>query len=542
VNSLPSKWGVNLPYFLLLFVSLIFLVLTLQNTHREVGRTFPGSLSFKNGVRGVYFSPAWHGSADGIFRDLKVLGPEMTREEGKVFTERDYFFVVLVPALSGLLLLLLGTVLCRFLSPETWRTPLFLIHFLIGNYLIVSPEAQMTYQLYLFQLAFFVFLPAPVIQLALLFPEREEAGAKSFLNFVPYGLSGLVLIPYVYFFIHSPLVWVRLEFLVYLYLLAGSLFWMGRLIASLRGKVLEFNRIIARYLLIGQIGLIIPFAAGIPLFFGRIAIPSNLTAPLTLLFPVTLLIGILIARLRQSQIQLFQSKKRAALGNLLAGLAHELNNPITFLYSNIEPLKETVDYIKKILTAPDEKTKVVLDDLDLLVKNMEEGADRVRSIIHNFRYFSYPDRPEPQAVDLHQVLNQSLALLTPKWKNRVRIVQDYGPVPKIQGSPGEISQVFVNILANACDVVGLDGTIEIVTEHLNSKVQVRIRDSGPGIRSHFISKIFDPFYTTKDQGEGTGLGLSIAVQIVESHKGKIEVKSETGQGTEFIVTLPVSLS
>lgn len=250
-------------------------------------------------------------------------------------------------------------------------------------------------------------------------------------------------------------------------------------------------------------------------------------------------VGLRIRRgLRRNQFQLVQSERMATLGKLLAGLAHEINNPLTFIYSNMEPLRESLQQLRSRLPDTDAKTMAIFEDLDRLVDTMEEGATRAKNIVEHFRYFSYQGRRQMETVNLNNLLNQSIELLAPKWRHRIRMIRKLEGDPKIQGYPGEIGQVFINVLANACEATPRRGTVRVRSILEPEGVVIRIRDTGNGIAKQHLSRIFDPFFTTKDQGEGTGLGLAIASQIIQKHRGKIEVKSEPGKGSEFLITLP----
>jgi signal transduction histidine kinase len=342
------------------------------------------------------------------------------------------------------------------------------------------------------------------------------------------------LIPYSYFFLRNPSLWITIEHAVVFYVVASYLFWIARLVKTLRRPQLEFNRIIARYLLLGQVvGFIVPLVAAMAIFVGRISVPLNLAAPFVLLFSISLFVGVVLGRLRQSQMELVLSEKRAALGTLLASLAHELNNPMTFIYSALEPLRESLQSLKG------KKGDRAWEDVDQLLGAIEEGATRSKAILENFRFFSYPGRQELQEADLHEILEQSLRLLTPKWKGRISIVRRFGKIPKVRCHPTEMGQVFVNLIANACDAIPKEGSIAISTEQSPSGVKIAIRDSGQGMTKESLSRIFDAFYTTKAQGEGTGLGLAITLEIVKKHGGTIDVKSEVGKGSEFMIILPL---
>ncbi len=515
-------------FFLLLITFTLFFT-TVQTTRKKIGEPFPGFLAFENGLVGAFYLPDWPGARAGLSYHDRL---PTTWDKKEAFTRRDFVLTVLFPSVAGLFFVLLGTSVALFFQGGRW--PLLLFHFLVGNYLVLSPDFHLTYRFSYLLLFFFAFIPASMVHFALLFPEPDRRARP--LAMAAYGVCLLVSVPYAAAFLSDVDVWASIEYGVVTLVIASYFFWIAQLIRSLRHPHLEFHRIIARYLLLGQVvAFTIPFLAVMAVFVGRIPLPLNLAAPFTLLFPLALFIGVILGRLRQSQMQLVQSEKMATLGNLMAGLAHELKNPLTFVYSNIEPLKERIARLK------DEQgvSGAMIDDLEGIVQDMEEGAVRARGIVDDFRFFAYPGRKDAEAVDLNDLLDHAIRLLTPKWKERIKIERRFGVIPKFRGSPGEIAQLFVNLIANACEAIDIDGIVTVETERRDGWLRITVRDTGGGISRDRLSRIFDPFYTTKRQGEGTGLGLAIAQQIVRAHGGTIEAKSEVGKGSEFVVTLPI---
>jgi len=265
--------------------------------------------------------------------------------------------------------------------------------------------------------------------------------------------------------------------------------------------------------------------------------------------------------LKETQFQLVQSEKMASLGQLVAGIAHELNNPISFVYANMKELENYLSEIDKILTTiksqialnRDKKSSLVdngefhgNDDIDFIQRDIKdlireslEGSHRMKDVVQNLKNFSRLDEAEIKQVDIHQGLESTLMLLNNEIKNRITIHKNYGKIPLVECQPGHINQVFMNILINAIQAIENKGNIWISTKTANEKVEIEIRDNGRGIPENIRNKIFDPFFTTKPVGEGTGLGLSISYGIIERHGGTIDLKSEAGKGTTFIVNLPI---
>ena len=265
-------------------------------------------------------------------------------------------------------------------------------------------------------------------------------------------------------------------------------------------------------------------------------------------------------RLKNTQTQLVNAEKMASLGQLTAGIAHEINNPINFVSGNIYPLKADFEDLKKILkvyqaveVADDKlaafgKVQKLADELDIsylfeemeaLIEGIEEGANRTRDIVLGLRNFSRLDEDSVKAADIHLGLDATLVLLKNKTKNRVKIVLNYDKsMPEIDCYPGRLNQVFMNLLSNAIQAIEGKGTITITTINEENQVIVKIKDTGSGMTEKVKARIFEPFFTTKDVGKGTGLGLSITYGIIEQHKGKIYVNSELGKGSEFVIVLP----
>ncbi|MEN7548554.1 PAS domain S-box protein [Rapidithrix thailandica] len=266
--------------------------------------------------------------------------------------------------------------------------------------------------------------------------------------------------------------------------------------------------------------------------------------------------------LKSTQSHLIEAEKMASLGQLTAGIAHEINNPINFVSVSVKPLLKDLDIIKSVLNKVEafDKTTIeieevkslitlykqlkvneVFSEVDLLLKGIKEGTDRTAEIVDGLRHFSRMDSAGVfRYADLNEGLESTLTLLSNKLKKTIKVEKDLRELPKVQCQIGRINQVFMNILNNAIQAVGTKGTIYIKTWNENShKVMVSIKDTGLGLDEKLKSKIFEPFFTTKDIGEGTGLGLSISYGIIEQHNGKITVHSLPGHGTEFIITLPV---
>ncbi|KPJ60980.1 MAG: hypothetical protein AMS15_06155 [Planctomycetes bacterium DG_23] len=272
----------------------------------------------------------------------------------------------------------------------------------------------------------------------------------------------------------------------------------------------------------------------------------------------------LLQELRDAQAQLIQSAKMASLGQLVVSIAHEINNPVSFVCSNVSRLQEYSVRLKSFyenckvlfekmgkgnssqpqrllpaLESMEEESEVefIINDLNALAAETKEGAERVRKVVKSLRNFARTQE-ERQAVDINDCLQSTILLLHNQIQDRIEIVSSFDHRAHIQGYPNQIKEVFLNLLTNACQAIQDKGKITLETAVGAGRVLVRISDTGKGIPEENLNKIFDPFYTTKQEDQGAGIGLSIVRSIVEGHRGKISVKSQLGQGTIFTLTFP----
>ena len=244
--------------------------------------------------------------------------------------------------------------------------------------------------------------------------------------------------------------------------------------------------------------------------------------------------------LEKTQAQLVQSEKMASLGVLVAGVAHEINNPVSFIVNNVPPLQDVLHELQDLAQRhPEVPMRDALDDATMAVRLMAEGAKRTAGIVNDLRTFSRMADAETGLVDLREGMAISERLLRPRWADRIQLHLDLDALPRIEGAAGPLNQVLMNLLSNACDAITGPGNIWITGRHEPPWVHIDIRDDGCGIDPDRLSRIFDPFFTTKPPGRGTGLGLAIAHGIVTSHGGRITVTSAPGAGTTMTVTLPI---
>lgn len=272
----------------------------------------------------------------------------------------------------------------------------------------------------------------------------------------------------------------------------------------------------------------------------------------------------MLQELRRTQTQLIQTEKLSSLGQMLAGIAHEINNPVNFIFGNLTYIDNYVhDFLKLVelyqATYPDPEQTIkdcleeidfefVQDDLLKTLKSTRVGVERIVQIVLSLRNFSRQDQAEMKLSNIHEGIDSTLLILSHRLKQGIDIQRAYGELPPIECYQAQLNQVFMNILNNAIDALlenpeQPNKRIQIQTRMpTEDQIEVSIQDNGPGIPADIKAKLFDPFFTTKPVGKGTGLGLSICQQIIKNHQGQISIVSEPGQGTEFVIQLAVQQS
>lgn len=270
----------------------------------------------------------------------------------------------------------------------------------------------------------------------------------------------------------------------------------------------------------------------------------------------------LVQKLESFQNQLLQSEKMASIGLLAAGVAHEINNPIAYVYSNLGTLERYLEELFRLVEMyraqednmvclGDELEKIrafsaqmdydyVKDDTLSLLSESREGLNRVKKIIHDLKDFSHVGQEDTwELADLHAGLDSTLNVVWNELKYKCEVKKEYGELPLVNCLPQQLNQVFMNLLVNAAQAIEERGVITLRSGHCDGEVWIEVQDTGKGIDQDGLNKIFDPFFTTKPVGKGTGLGLSVSFSIIEKHHGRIEVESAVGKGTTFRVWLPV---
>ncbi|HHT9126645.1 MAG TPA: ATP-binding protein [Candidatus Brocadiia bacterium] len=273
-----------------------------------------------------------------------------------------------------------------------------------------------------------------------------------------------------------------------------------------------------------------------------------------------------INKLKSTQQQLIQSEKMASVGQLAAGVAHEINNPLSYISSNINILNSYVERMEKFLKKCDEGKPIfekgdftqimtffrevqdlrkeieldfVLQDFRAIVNDSCGGVEQIKRIISNLTTFSRVDEELPRNVNLNRIIDGILTVVWGELKYKAEIIKEYGDIPDIKCYPQQLGQVFMNLLTNAAHSIEGNGKITIKTYKAGNNIYVEVKDTGKGMPEEIQSKIFEPFFTTKEPGKGTGLGLTVAYNIVQKHFGRIEVSSKVGEGTTFAVVIPI---
>ncbi|MBQ8476539.1 ATP-binding protein, partial [bacterium] len=266
-------------------------------------------------------------------------------------------------------------------------------------------------------------------------------------------------------------------------------------------------------------------------------------------------------KLKEAQAMMVHSEKMRSLGELVAGIAHEINNPVNFIHGNIMILQNYADDLIGLIDLYSEfdeklpedfraKVESLKKDIDIdflrgdikdLIRSCIEGTQRTKNIVLDLKNFSRMEEMVLTQFDIPKEIDTTLNILNNKYKNRITVIKNYSPsVPKIEAYGGQLNQVFMNILDNAQDAIADTGTLIINVDKIDDKVKIEFIDTGSGIAPENLKKVFDPFFTTKAVGKGTGLGMSISYRVIHDHQGTINVESEVGKGTKFTIVLPIN--
>lgn len=266
--------------------------------------------------------------------------------------------------------------------------------------------------------------------------------------------------------------------------------------------------------------------------------------------------ALLLEKISEIQNQLLQSEKMASIGQLAAGVAHEINNPVGYVNSNITSLEGYLNDLISLINGLSKSENITQDvikefkeeidydfikeDVNQLLDESKEGINRVKKIVHDLKDFSHVDEEEWQWTNIHKGIDSTLNVVNNEIKYKAKVIKEYADLPDIECIASQLNQVFMNLLVNASHAIEEQGFITISTgKDDDEHVWIKVSDTGKGIKDENINKLFEPFFTTKPVGQGTGLGLSLSYGIVQKHGGSIEVESELNKGTQFKITLPI---
>jgi two-component system, NtrC family, sensor kinase len=246
-------------------------------------------------------------------------------------------------------------------------------------------------------------------------------------------------------------------------------------------------------------------------------------------------------KLRTTQAHLVHSEKMAGLGQLVAGIAHEINNPLAFVINNIFIVQETLEKLAADGAELPTEISVKVRKMQARINDVHSGATRVKDLVSKLRTFSRLDEGTVKTINIHESIESVLLFLRHKMENRIEVERNYGEVEMVTCLAGELNQVLMNVIANAIDAIEGPGRISLATGQQNGHFVIRVRDTGKGIPEAIRDRIFEPFFTTKPIGQGTGLGLAISYGIMQAHHGSMEFSTKAGEGTEFTLKIPTEL-
>ncbi len=535
-------------------------VLYFRHAREWIGRDFPGFLHLENNMVGTFTQFDWTGAradlrnseritlldAPHTFRIEDLQNSRQASIEPMRFSLGDFLKCFFMPFASGVMAMLLAVMLYGLMRGENGCFPFYLFNLGVAYHLMASFDFHSDHIATPLFLANFGLLPAYMSHFALTYPERPPLlRQRPYLLTLHYISSILLIIPYIWTFYRAPLAWPFWELLVIGNAVLSYGFWIIRLALLCKTPRHDLSHRIAKSLLTGQLlAFLIPLAAAVHVFILKGKTPLNFAAPLVLFFPIAALFGTVMGRLRIAQMLLVQREKMASLGTLLSGIAHEINNPTTYIYSNLKPLKDYIAYLSSLPLPENPRYRgemrpgEVLDDLKTLANNISEGATRSRQLIDELRNFGRSQDKRPEPTPVLDSLKTAIKLLSHEWKDRIQIEIDCPNDLKVLAAPGQLPQIWINLLSNAIHATTPPGRIEIRGVQNKSQIIVTIKDYGSGIAPHDLDKIFDPFFTNKPQGEGTGLGLSIVSQLLKSWRAEIRVHSTLGKGTEVELIFP----
>lgn len=564
--ALAGKFFSDLLLRLLFAFAILTLLAATWAAFRWHGRTFPSYLEIPNGEVGAIFHPSWvetqglryhdrvrnrvDGPSSSTFwvdhegQELKISAP-LRRMEGRVFGS-----LALFPLACALIYLVLGWLLYRNHAGLPSRKLLLAFNLGIAVYLGLVFDFHTTHffdGLFLFT---FATLGILIYQLAYLFPTTIEGPVPNRRWRIFWLALGLGLaLPYCYLYFTGHPSWARWETIYIGYTSLGYLIWLVRLFLLSRQPLSPFVQGFARYLFWGNFtAFFIPLLAGIALVLAEGGMPLNYAIPFTLLFPASMVMATLFARLSESRSRLIQSEKMAAIGSLLGGMAHELNNPLNLISANLDLLRDYVAYLGKLdrLEGPPYRGQLspreVLAELGTIGEEMALGTTRASEMMQLLKKMGRAEESPKERFLVRPLVEEACKFLTPRFPNLESQYRNSVPKEAWLHLPRTLFlELVLNLLANSAAALAPEAgpdSIEVRFREEGNWSYLGILDRGGGIPPELLARVRDPFFTTRPPGEGSGLGLSMAERWVRTWGASLEIESELGEGTRVWVKIP----
>ncbi|HCU26119.1 MAG TPA: hypothetical protein DF383_13975 [Deltaproteobacteria bacterium] len=530
------------------------------------GREIPALLAIPNGEVGAFSHSSWQNSPNLTYHD-RLLSLERQGESFAIRLQRGqktwelrrsptllagqaFLTVAVIPLFCSLIYGLFGLWLYRRQQDLSHPETLAAFNFCIALYLACIFDFHSSHRLTWIYLFSFCVLGFLIHRLAIQFPiPVQNSKLSKIYGSLSLALGASIALPYLWTFSKKQSSWSFWEGLLILYTIAGYLLWTGRLAWLSRRPLQAYLKGLSRYLFWGNLGaFLIPAATGLALLFWNRAFPANYAIPFTLLFPLSLALATLLAMLADSRARLLQSEKMAAVGSLLGGMSHELNNPLNLISANLDLLKDYLQFLSRIplpaepLYRGQIKAQEVLKESAEIAADMENGLHRSQEILQLLKKTARAEEAPRELFSVEAVLQEALKYLETRCPNIKAVLSSELPAGAALRLPRTLFlEVLMNLLANAYDALSFPAApqaIRIVLQSGPDADLLGILDKGCGISPDLLGRIRDPFFTTKTPGNGTGLDLALVERWVRSWQGNLEIRSKPGQGTEIWIKLP----
>ena len=552
---------------LMALMALLVIVAGSWSAFHAYGKLFPSFLSMANGEVGALHPPRWTDGKALAYHDL-VLSLDSDGEKARgVFLHQgqtlsldlslkplqgtEFFIVAVLPILCALFYWISGLFIYRYQKNLAHRHSLLAFHLCLSIYFASLFDFHSSHLLSLVFLLSFVAISILLYQLALSFPLALEPEKRYKKLKVGLSVLGCLLaLPYLFLFFQKNPTWLVSEKALLIYAAGAYILWLLRIFLLSRKPLAPFLRSFSRYLFWGNLSaFLVPFAVGMTFFIVKRALPFQYVVPLTLLFPAFILLATLLALFKDSQMRLVQAEKMASLGNLMSGIAHEINNPLNFLSANLDTLKSYLHFLKSNLGHPEARYRdrmnahEILEESEVMASEMENGLNRIEDIIRLLKKMIRGEEMPTETFLVQEAVDEAigfLALSHPNLKNWVYCEISQGATLRL---PRTIFlEVLLNLLSNALyalkDLPQKPQAISIYFYHEATHAVLAVIDQGCGISSQDLPRVKDAFFTTKPVQQGMGMGLALVERWVQAWRGTLEIKSELGKGTEVWIKIP----